>query len=293
MKNIKIRAIKRIANNSKRYDIQTDNCNFFASNILVHNSLIKVWHHNAKWHVSTNGMIDANKAELTLPTEKYKTFGDLFSEVFHDFQTLNENYTYMFEIIGPYNRVVIPYSRIEIYHIGARETRSGKELITSISVQKPKEFDLRTLEDIVSAAKVLPFNDEGYVAVDANWNRVKIKSPAYVAVHHLRGEGQLSYKRVLTLIISNENTEYLNYFNEYKNIFDEVEKKYNEYKLKLEVSAIESLNYKSLPRREYAAWATKQIDPGFLFSLLDGKINSSEQHLAEMSSEKLAKKLGY
>jgi hypothetical protein len=30
--------------------------------------------------------------------------------------------------------------------------------------------------------------DEGYVIVDANFNRVKVKKPAYVAVHHLKGK---------------------------------------------------------------------------------------------------------
>ena len=48
---------------------------------------------------------------------------------------------------------------------------------------------------------------------------MKIKNPAYVAAHHLRGEG-LTEKRVLDLIIMNETDEYLSIFPEDKVKFD-------------------------------------------------------------------------
>ena len=42
----------------------------------------------------------------------------------------------------------------------------------------------------------------------------KVKNPAYVAAHHLRGEGILTPKRVMDLIIMNELDEYLSIFPE-------------------------------------------------------------------------------
>jgi len=44
MKNIKIKSIKKIVNESKRYDIEVEsNKNFFANNVLVHNSSISLY----------------------------------------------------------------------------------------------------------------------------------------------------------------------------------------------------------------------------------------------------------
>ncbi len=263
----------------------------------IDGSLIKVWYHNF-WHVSSNGMIDAGSCDLALPFGGYNTLGDLFAQAFiykykKSFNDLNKNYAYMFEVISPYNRVVIPYTEIDIYHIGTRDMKTGQELVCDIGVQRPKEFNLHTLDDVIAAAKVLPFNDEGYVVVDGSWNRAKIKSPAYVAVHHLRGEGNLSYKRVLTLIMSNEHTEFLNYFPEYIQVFKEVEDKYKDYVEKLRISAIDVIQYQSLPRKEYALWATKQVEPAYLFQWLDKKVKSPEEFLEKTGPEKVAKKLGY
>lgn len=264
----------------------------------IDGSLIKCFFHNSSWHIASNGMIDANQCDLALPFENFRTLGDLFKEAFFNkwkksFDELNKDYTYMFELISPYNRVVIPYTEIDIYHIGTRDMKTGQELVTDIGIQRPKEFNLHTLEDVITAAKILPFNDEGYVVVDGKWNRVKIKSPAYVAVHHLRGEGNLSYKRVLTLIMSNEHREFLNYFSEYVQVFGEVEKKYKDYIEKLFQSATDAEQYRALPRKEYASWATKQVEPAFLFQYLDGKIKMPQEYLEQNGPEKLAKKLGY
>ena len=41
----------------------------------------------------------------------------------------------------------------------------------------------------------------------------KIKSPCYVAVHHIRGEG-LNPKRISQIVLTNETDEYLKYFPE-------------------------------------------------------------------------------
>ena len=93
--------------------------------------------------------------------------------------------------------------------------------------------------------------------------------------------------------MSNEHTEFLNYFPEYVEVFGQVEKKYKDYVEKLLQSATDAIQYKSLPRKEYAMWATKQVEPAFLFQLLDGRIKTAEEYLEQVGPEKVAKKLGY
>ena len=54
----------------------------------------------------------------------------------------------------------------------------------------------------------------GFVGYDKEGiPRVKVKSAAYVAIHHIRGEG-LNPKRIAELVISGEEEEYLTYFPE-------------------------------------------------------------------------------
>ena len=75
-----------------------------------------MYYYNGKWCISTTGCIDATDANL--PTNlKYQNFCDLFmSACLHnnlDLHNLNINNTYMFELVSPYNQVVIKYNNID------------------------------------------------------------------------------------------------------------------------------------------------------------------------------------
>lgn len=197
----------------------------------VDGSLIKVWYHNGKWRVSTNNTIDAYKCPLGLVDFAkldcpYETFGDLFNVAKEaaniDFERLDKRNTYMFELVSPYNKVVVSYNDVAIYHIGTRNNETLEEMDIDIGVKKPRSYDLKTLDDCVAAAKEMSFNEEGFVVVDKNWNRVKVKSPAYVEVHHLKGNDELNIKSIIEMIKTNETDEFLSYFPEYEGAFNSI-----------------------------------------------------------------------
>ena len=50
-------------------------------------------------------------------------------------------------------------------------------------------------------AKALPQIEEGYIVCDANHNRIKVKNPAYVALHHLKSK--LCKEELFTVIRRN------------------------------------------------------------------------------------------
>ena len=52
-----------------------------------------------------------------------------------------------------------------------------EESIISEFFKTPKEYNFHSAQDVINAAKELPWDEEGYVVVDADFNRVKIKSP--------------------------------------------------------------------------------------------------------------------
>ena len=124
----------------------------------VDGSLIKIWFDNG-WYISTNGTIDACKAELN--DVKYQNFGQLVLDAIHKefgmehyfFDMLDHKYTYMFELVSPYNRVVIPYKETKLYFLGMRDMEDGQELNPEDSdisnfLDIPKRYELHSLEDV-------------------------------------------------------------------------------------------------------------------------------------------------
>ena len=221
-----------------KYDLQTEkNHNYFCNGLLVHNSLIKVWYWNRKnmWVASTNGAIDAFSVKCTSISETYTdsisdtTFGNLFMEACKknnlEFEKLNKDYNYMFELVSPYTQIVVKYPEVDIYHLGTRNNNTQKEIDIDIGVKKPASYPLHSLDAVLKAAEALNHNDsneinkEGFVVVDKYWHRVKIKSPLYLQSFYLKGN-RLTFKRCLEIYMANEMDEYLSYFPEQREAFD-------------------------------------------------------------------------
>lgn len=261
-------------------------------------SLIKVVKLDGNYLISTNGCIDAFKAplqdDLLCP---YNSYGELFFNAIclgDRKSLLKEGKTYMFELTSPYNRVVVPYNDVEIALIGIRDNKSLQEELIYDSELKdsfllPKRYGFKTLEECIESAHSLPYSEEGYVVVDKHFNRVKIKSLEYVNVHHLRGEGAMTEKRILDIIRQNEIAEYLIYFPEYKELFDEYKRKVDDlYKAyHLMWLSFSQLEFNS--RKEIALFlqgAKDAYDMGFIFKMLDGKIKESCEFFADMPLDK-------
>ena len=252
----------------------------------VDGSLIKFWYDNG-WHISTNGTIDAFKAELN--NVKYQNFGQLtlaaIRRIFPDehefFNILNPYCTYMFELVSPYNRVVIPYQAIKLYFLGVRSMDTGMEYMPeeydiSQYFQIPKRYMLSTLEDIQKAAHALPWDQEGYVVCDANFNRVKIKSPSYVKAHYARNNNVITEERLVQVILDGEQKEFSIYASEYANELRDIENIMH----RIASDSVEQMkilfgaSYEFVNRREYSDAIAKHPSymKEFLFNCFDERI---------------------
>ncbi len=202
----------------------------------VDGSKILVWWddiHN-KWRISTSGTLDANEAEVNSPLlSKPISFKTLFEEaVWHLGHTLESffnylNYTkcYTFELVSPYNRVVVPYDVTRIYLIGMRDVNTFEEEMPSIpglNVWQPVRYNLSNLDECRKALEEMDWDEEGFVAVDKHWNRVKIKNIKWLQAHYLANNGVQSKVRILEIIEQNEQNEFLAYFPEYQKRFAEL-----------------------------------------------------------------------
>ena len=188
----------------------------------VDGSIVKLWFDKLRdeWRFSTNSTIDAAGANAdSLTGESYldlikKT--DNYKDI--PFDGLDKDNTYIFELVSPQNRVVIDYPYYRLFHIGTRTNISGRERLVDIGIVKPAEYPLHSLKECVEAAKILNRGNEeydesttpslvekeGFVVVDIHFNRIKVKSPDYLVIHHTIKNGNFSKERVLKLLREEE-----------------------------------------------------------------------------------------
>lgn len=211
------RAFDKFANYGEGYADDIDWSTAVAQE-KVDGSIIKLWCDENQWHISTNSCIDAFK---NAPSNFSKSFGEIFSTVFtaDKYQLLDPDYTYMFELVSPYNRVVINYGETAVYALGKRNNKTEKEepITEELGVKRPQYYTFESLEKCILSASVMNFDreddpeEEGYVVVDKDYHRIKVKSPAYVAKHHLVTKNP-SLEDLIRVYLNNENEEFLTYF---------------------------------------------------------------------------------
>ena len=245
----------------------------------VDGSLIVCYWYDNKWNVCTTGTADGGP------------FADLFwKQAERQGIRLPETWPgnaffYMFEYVSPETRIVVPYPEPHIYLHGVRSSVTmDEEDIGRTAIlygwDMVQHYHLQTVEQVIEAAKILtPDKGEGFVVVDKNFRRLKIKSLLYVKIHHLKD--QMSARHLLDVARMNEDSEVLVYFSE---IRDEVER------YKKQIEDLECDIYDAFTRchilsrkpgqkperKAFALLAVKYPFSAALFYLLDEKGSARE-----------------
>jgi hypothetical protein len=122
---------------------------------------------------------------------------------------------------------------------------------------------------------------------DAQFNRVKVKSPAYVALSHTKDS--ITKRSMLDIIRKNESREFLTYFPEYLQEFLDIKAKYQNYVgvIRAKYERIKDI----ADQKEFALKASSKTCSGILFGLRSGKFGSIEEGLAETNIKHLEKVL--
>ena len=169
--------------------------------------ILKIWFNRItnSWVLSSDSCIYAAESRI----KSGRKMGWLFNEVCKskiDHNKLDENKTYMFEITSPYNKIVINYKETDIWHIGTRNNLTQKEENTDIGIQKPKTYKIKSLEDAVETINKISIPEdrhEGFVVVDKNYNRIKVKCQYYFDNKELMGKLNGNKETILEFIDSN------------------------------------------------------------------------------------------
>lgn len=200
----------------------------------IDGSIMSVWFARGKWHLSTNGTIDAFKAELA-GVGPYKNFGELFESVLPLSAFAGnryENICWTFEIVSPYNKVVIDYPETKVYLLSVRFMNTLEELdydqipvyAGKIGVAYPQFYYMNDEAGFRRLVEQMPEGHEGIVVRDAAGQRVKIKTLLYFQMHKAKNNGVITLERIVDLIRANDHYEFLSYFREYQPIFDSVKR---------------------------------------------------------------------
>ena len=199
----------------------------------VDGSLIKIYNWKGVWYVSTRGTAFAesgvNGWDITFKDMVFKAL-NIHPVMEEDFQSLcntllNPESTYICEITGVENRVVTRYQGYTLWLLAERDNNTGtyyevpRVVWENFGFELPSVYSFNSIEACLETAKHLPDLQEGYVMYENGIPVCKVKSPVYVAVHHLRQNGILNPKRIAELVIMNEQEEYLTYFEEDRKFF--------------------------------------------------------------------------
>lgn len=229
-------------------------------------SLMTMYYYDGVWQVASNGTPDAGG-----PVEGgAETFADLWWSTFNiPLDRLEPCFCYMFELMTPKNRVIVPHATPRFALLGMRDMETLEEVdhinwAQEAGMPVAPSFSLSGWDSIVEAAKGLnPMQSEGFVVCDGRFNRVKVKCPQYVALAHMK-DG-FSRRRMIELVRHGEGDEFLGYFPEYRALYEEIVSRHRTLADRIESRFAEIRGIES--QKDFALLATKEPCPAALFTM--------------------------
>ena len=248
----------------------------------VDGSLITVFNYNGEWVVSSRGSFTSDQA---IAAQK------LFKQLMN-LDRIDKAATYLFELIAPWNRIVVDYGeREELILLGARAKYFEAshldlyELSKMLGCNLIRKFDF---DDYKEIQKLNWENNEGFIVRFSNGDRCKIKFADYVKLH-----------RVLTNCSSYDIWENLKEFNKLPEemLQDVPDEFYDwvhgvEWKLRKSFNHIEHLHMAhlssiiryGLDRKEFALRVQELDDAnhGLIFAMYNNKQDKVKQLIWKM-----------
>ena len=264
-----------------------------------------------QWFAATTGTAEG---EGEVNNKLGTTFNQLFWNTVtekYEFkkENLNKLFCYVFELTTPYNIVVKPHGESAASLLMVRNLLTLEEvpfealtgIADSLGVPRVKSYDLnaKNVGALLRTFETMVWHDEGYVVVDANFNRVKIKNPAYVAVHHLKGK--TAEHNIMTIVKTNEIEEFAATFPDRKDELVKLKANYDALIAKLDLvwAELQAFRPKNITPQEKKKYATAVFEvcgkndvknfTGLYFGLADGKVTSVEDFIANYDDKTLYK----
>ena len=278
--------------------------------LKIDGSIISYYNDGKTWNCASRSMAYA---------EGTTAFGRTFAQIFDDaakktnlyYITNHQKYDYLkdytlvFELTSPETRVTTPFTETKITLLAARSNKEennyrecSQEELDSLALlfncDRPKTYNIMCEVELLELVNNFPCMEEGVVLVWEQKNgshiRLKCKNPKFVAIAHMRNNGAISPRRILTLVMANEQEEYKGYFPEDSRFVDFVEYEYIQIKERL--NKIYSETKDIAMQKDFAIAIMSKVkysfESGVLFSIRkNGK--TINDMLKEIGPEKIAK----
>jgi len=263
-----------------------------------------------EWCAGTSGMAEGEGEVNEKPNTK---FSELFWDTLNGYRkfclnNMSRGYTYSFELMTPYNIVVKPHGISGVVLLGMRHLDTLEEVdydqlmyqannIIGVPVVQSYDINASNAGHLMATFEGMPFTEEGYVVCDANFNRIKIKNPAYVAAHHLKSKTGLYH--IMVIVKANEVEEYGATFPDRLDEINTLKDKYDELVIKLENiwGELKEFKPKNIAKQEQKRYAMKVFEviekynvkpfSGLFFSLKDRKVESVKDFIFNYSDKNL------
>lgn len=251
-------------------------------------SLCQLYYYDGAWQISSSGIPDAGGEVQGFGLSFAELFWQVWKELGYQLPPISHSdYCFAFELMTPFNKIVVQHKKNRIVLHGVRDLQTLEEkdpspMFADLGYEMIKSFPLATLEDVLATCdSIKPDEGEGYVVVDKNFNRIKIKTKEYVRLARIRD--CMSARRMLEIVRDGESTEFLAYFQEYQALHDKVLEAYNSF-----IANIESTYdlYKHIENQKEFALSVKDLPyNGFYFGLRQNR--SVKQQMASMPVKNL------
>lgn len=231
-------------------------------------SLGILYRHNGKYRIATRGSFTGEQAiwATEFVNNHYSIEGS---------PTLKD-WTLLFEIIYPENRIVVDYGNFsDLVLLAARNIETGEylpypeltRLADAHNFPLVKTYAFNDIGEILEQMGTLPASNEGYVVEFGNGERFKFKGDAYLTIHRI--VTGLSFKRVLEAVQTGRYDELV------QQIPDEFMDVVRVWKKEIDVTVnqiIQSveLHYHDAPKesqKEFALWVQSNV-PKYLHSYM-------------------------
>lgn len=262
-------------------------------------SLCTLYHYDSQWHVATTGTPDAGG-------QVHGCVGVRFTDLFWKTYTEKcgapppdsaKGHSFYFELTSPFNRIVVDHQETGITLLGARHLESGVEMgahsareVLGRMVPVVRSHPLRSIEDILDTFETInPLKSEGYVVCDATFQRIKVKHPGYVALHH--AVGSMNHRGLLEVARSGEVSEVAASFPEIRARLEEMRGRIDALVAEFDGHYERLCGIKE--QKAFAIEATKTRHSSVLFMVRSGKAASVRSYLKSIHIDRLSDLLGY
>jgi RNA ligase len=224
------------------------------------------------WEISTRGSFESEQAAVATSLLNGK-YADSMAK-------MNPNWTYLFEIIYPENRIVVDYGKEEkLVLLGVIMTTTDHEipllpLFADLGFPLPRVFEAQDLESLPRDTQ----NFEGYVVRFENGLRVKVKLDDYVRLHKLMTG--ITPNRIWEMLASGQDVEAMvkelpdEMYEEVMCVVEELRNEHVAY-VDIHIMVLAQLEVENLSRKEQAAKIIQQCKDGLDVAGLKFPLNSA------------------